>query len=132
MRVMADQRDAGIRLKLARERAGFTTVREAADRFGWSPDTYAQHENGTRGIFRAASAYAKAFKVSQAWLLTGEGPGPKDDDPEIAQAINELLEIYRRLPIDRRRRLLDEARDQGRLGDLDREQSPKVPEDKAS
>lgn len=39
-------------------------------------DTYHQHENGQRGIGRVAADYAKAFKVSEAWLLTGEGQGP--------------------------------------------------------
>lgn len=39
-------------------------------------DTYAQHENGTRGIGRAAGRYAKAYRVSEGWLLTGEGAGP--------------------------------------------------------
>lgn len=64
------------RLQLARERAGFLTAKVAAERHGWSKHTYHQHENGLRGIGRAAAKYAKAFKVSEAWLLTGEGQGP--------------------------------------------------------
>lgn len=68
-----DRPDAAIRLQQAREDRGFKTARDAATYFGWRYDTYVQHENGTRGITRAADQYAKAFRVSKAWLLTGEG-----------------------------------------------------------
>ncbi len=44
--------------------------------FGWPYDSYIQHENGNRGISRVAETYAKAYRVSPAWLLTGEGKGP--------------------------------------------------------
>jgi hypothetical protein len=64
------------RLQEAREKAGFASAKAAATRFGWSPDSYHQHENGQRGITRVAAKYAKAFKVSEAWLLTGDGQGP--------------------------------------------------------
>ena len=71
-----DRPEYAIRLQEARERRGFLSARAAAEFFGWKYDTYAQHENGTRGISRAAGKYAKAFRVSEAWLLTGEGqPG---------------------------------------------------------
>lgn len=75
--LMFDSRpDYAKRLEKARTDRGFTSARAAAEFFGWSYDTYAQHENGTRGITRAAEKYAKAFRVSKAWLLTGEGqPG---------------------------------------------------------
>lgn len=68
-----DRPEHAIRLQEARENRGFKTAREAATFFGWNYDTYVQHENGTRGISRAADQYAKAFRVSKAWLLTGEG-----------------------------------------------------------
>jgi len=68
--------DFAYRLRAARIKAGFASAADACRRFGWKYDTYAQHENGTRGIVRAADTYAKAFKVSPAWLLTGEGEGP--------------------------------------------------------
>jgi phage repressor protein C with HTH and peptisase S24 domain len=68
-----DRPHPAMRLQKARERRGFKTAKDAAKFFGWNYETYAQHENGNRGIVRAASAYAKAFKVSEAWLLTGEG-----------------------------------------------------------
>lgn len=71
-----DRPDYAIRLQEARERRGFLSARAASEFFGWKYDSYAQHENGTRGIGRVAAKYAKAFRVSEAWLLTGEGkPG---------------------------------------------------------
>jgi len=63
------------RLRQAREKAGFPTAKAAAERFGFNYTTYSQHERGQTGITRAAKSYAKAFKVSEAWLLTGEGDG---------------------------------------------------------
>jgi len=42
-------------------------------RFGFSYSTYSQHERGLVGITRAAKDYARAYRVSEAWLLTGEG-----------------------------------------------------------
>jgi repressor LexA len=68
-----DRPAASIRLQQARENRGFKTAKDASAYFGWNYDTYAQHENGTRGIARAAGKYAKAFRVSEGWLLTGEG-----------------------------------------------------------
>jgi hypothetical protein len=71
-----DRPDAAKRLVKARENRGFKTPKEAATYFGWKYETYIQHEQGTRGITRAAKKYAKAFRVSEAWLLTGEGKEP--------------------------------------------------------
>lgn len=70
-----DRPDYAKRLEKARSDRGFKSARSAAEFFGWPYDTYAQHENGTRGITRAAEKYAKAFRVSKGWLLTGEGGG---------------------------------------------------------
>lgn len=62
----------------ARARAGFATAREAAERVGVSYNTYAQHENGTRGISRdKADLYSRAFGVDPSWLLYGKRP-PSD------------------------------------------------------
>lgn len=51
-------------------------------RFNWTPSTYASHENGQSSVpKKAAERYAKAFKVSAGWILTGEGninQQPKD------------------------------------------------------
>lgn len=66
--------DQAIRLRQAREARGFPDAKAAAKFFGFVYDTYAQHENGNRGIRRAvAERYGKAYGVSPAWLLTGEG-----------------------------------------------------------
>jgi phage repressor protein C with HTH and peptisase S24 domain len=66
--------DSNERLRQARERAGFTSARSAALRFGWIPSTYASHENGQTPVpVKDAPRYGRAFKVSAAWLLTGEG-----------------------------------------------------------
>jgi len=71
-----DRPDAAKRLEKARLARGFEDAKAAATYFGWKYDTYAQHENGLRGLVRAVDKYAKAFRVSEAWLLTGEGRGP--------------------------------------------------------
>jgi phage repressor protein C with HTH and peptisase S24 domain len=61
------------RLQIARRKAGFADATSAARAFGWNENTYRSHENGTRGLTRpVAMKYAKAFKVSAAWLLTNE------------------------------------------------------------
>lgn len=72
-----DRPEPAKRLEQARIARGFKEAKAAATYFGWKYDSYAQHENGTRGITRAASRYAKAYRVSEGWLLTGEGAGPK-------------------------------------------------------
>lgn len=71
-----DRPDAAKRLEEARIARKFPDAKAAATFFGWSYNTYAQHENGTRGIGRAAGKYAQAYRVSEGWLLTGEGKGP--------------------------------------------------------
>jgi SOS-response transcriptional repressor LexA len=71
-----DRPEYAKRLEQARTHRGFSSAKEAARFFGWPYDTYAQHENGTRGISRVSDRYAKAFRVSEAWLLTGSGEGP--------------------------------------------------------
>lgn len=60
------------RLQIARSKAGYQTASEAARAFGWNENTYRSHENGERGLKRpVAERYAKAFKVSPAYLLLG-------------------------------------------------------------
>lgn len=66
--------DQALRLRQAREARGFADAKAAAKFFGFVYDTYAQHENGNRGIRRSvAERYGKAYGISPAWLLTGEG-----------------------------------------------------------
>lgn len=61
------------RLAKARRDAGYDTPTEAARARGWNEVTYRAHENGERGLRPdAATKYARAFKVSAGWLLTGE------------------------------------------------------------
>lgn len=65
------------RLRQAREAAGFENAREAANALGLTYSTYAGHENGSRGPRREQlTQYARKFKVSTDWLLTGKGPPP--------------------------------------------------------
>lgn len=72
-----DRPEAAKRLESARIARGFKTPKDASRFFGWTYETYIQHEQGHRGISRAAAKYAKAFRVSEGWLLTGEGTPPK-------------------------------------------------------
>lgn len=61
------------RLRKARIDAGYENAREAADALGVNYTTYGQHENGTRNIpARSAQTYARKFKVSLDYLLTGK------------------------------------------------------------
>lgn len=76
--------DAAIRLETARKKRGFRSAKAAVDYFGWSYPTYKQHEQGIRGIGRAAAKYARAFRVSEGWLLTGEGEGPGPTVPIVS------------------------------------------------
>lgn len=73
--VFDDRPDFARRLEEARKNRGFRTPKDAARFFDWTYETYIQHEQGIRGISRAAAKYAKAFRVSEAWLLTGESGG---------------------------------------------------------
>jgi phage repressor protein C with HTH and peptisase S24 domain len=73
--MMRKMDDSNRRLREARAAAGFKSARAAALRFGWTVSTYASHENGQTGVPpKAAKRYAKAFKTSAGWILTGEGP----------------------------------------------------------
>jgi transcriptional regulator with XRE-family HTH domain len=62
----------GERLRRAREAAGYATAAEGAERAGVKYYTYAQHENGIRGIpADKAARYAAAFGVEPQWILYG-------------------------------------------------------------
>lgn len=76
-----DRPDEARRLEQARIARGFSTAKAAATYFGWSYGTYAQHENGTRGIGRAVRDYAKAFRTSAGWIQHGSGDGPSPGVP---------------------------------------------------
>jgi len=62
------------RLKAARKDAGFTSVGDAATALNVPYPTYAAHENGSRAFDNEAAAfYARRYRVSIDWLLTGKG-----------------------------------------------------------
>lgn len=71
-----DRPEPAQRLEQARIARGFKTAKDACKFFGWNYASYIQHENGLRGIGRQASKYAEGYRVSEGWLLTGEGQGP--------------------------------------------------------
>jgi phage repressor protein C with HTH and peptisase S24 domain len=72
-----DRPDFAKRLMKARKSRGFSTAKAAANFFGWNYDTYHYHESGKRGIGKVAKRYANAFRVTESWLLTGEGEAPE-------------------------------------------------------
>jgi phage repressor protein C with HTH and peptisase S24 domain len=59
------------RLRHAREQAGFARASDAARAMGIEEPTYLGHENGSRGLSRAAPRYARFFGVSLDWLIDG-------------------------------------------------------------
>ncbi|GAA5094934.1 XRE family transcriptional regulator [Bartonella acomydis] len=83
--------DQSSRLMKARLIRGFKSAKAAATYFGWNYSSYIQHEQGIRGISRASKKYATAFRVSEGWLLTGEGDGPALSVPDFIQTIDEKI-----------------------------------------
>lgn len=61
------------RLKEARVSSGYDSASDAARAMGVGVSTYINHENGQAGITRQAQRYARFFRVSLDWLLTGKG-----------------------------------------------------------
>ena len=68
-----DMLDAHDRLVKARIAAGYATAADAARAMGIGPSGYYNHENGYRKLSVSAPRYAKFFRVSLEWLLTGKG-----------------------------------------------------------
>lgn len=80
------------RLRQARERANYKSARLAAEAMGVNYNTYAQHENGTRGLTKStAMRYARFFRADLAWLLTGKGPKDAVDMPQNAVQVEMLF-----------------------------------------
>ena len=78
----------------ARRMAGYRSARAASHALRAKPATYAAHENGSRGFgIDDARRYAKLFRVSPGWILTGEylsdDPHPIVSDAAIADDIYE-------------------------------------------
>lgn len=69
----AESMDAAARLREARKAAGFSSARQAALAMSISYPTYAAHENGEKGFVRTADRYARFYRVSLEWLVTGKG-----------------------------------------------------------
>lgn len=64
------------RLKAAREKAGFPKAADAAQSIGIPLPTYYAHENGSRvPKIPELQRYAKKFKVSAEWLISGKQHG---------------------------------------------------------
>lgn len=89
-----DRPDFAKRLENARIARGFRTAKDASRFFHWPYETYIQHEQGIRGISRASAKYAKAFRVSEGWLLTGEGT---DGPPEMVSGEDSVKELLSRI-----------------------------------
>jgi len=71
-----DMGAASDRLRHARERAGYSSAKNAAEAMGVPVATYIQHENGIRGFPPSrAQRYARFFRVSPEWLLYGTSEG---------------------------------------------------------
>ena len=71
-----DRPEPAKRLEQARVSRGFDKPIDACRFFGWVYESYMHHEAGTRGLSRVSGKYAVAFRVSEGWLLTGEGDAP--------------------------------------------------------
>jgi transcriptional regulator with XRE-family HTH domain len=65
----------GERLRAARDKAGYTSAKAAAEAMGVAVSTYIQHESGTRGYTRRVPRYAKFFRVPPEWLAFGTEDG---------------------------------------------------------
>jgi DNA-binding XRE family transcriptional regulator len=69
---LPQRKQQGIRLKEAREKAGYNEGSEAARALGVPIPTYHAHENGERSLVKNAALYSREFKVGVRWLLFGE------------------------------------------------------------
>jgi phage repressor protein C with HTH and peptisase S24 domain len=89
----ADPRTIGGRLRLAREKEGFKSIREAAKAHGWNENTYKSHEQGERqkdGLkTEYLERYSRAFKVNPLWLATGRGSPLRDETEAEWQALSD-------------------------------------------
>ena len=66
-------------LRAARERKGYPDAESAAAAMGVSAITYRAHENGWRGMSRAATRYARFFGIPVETLLEGSSDTPVSD-----------------------------------------------------
>ena len=67
------KQNIGLRLKEAREKAGFATPGDFCKQFNIAEDTYLEYESGERALkATTAMEYSKLLNVSMQWLLLGE------------------------------------------------------------
>lgn len=95
---MSMKQELAARLTKAREATGKDRT-EAALALGVPYQTYAAHENGNRAYdAESAVLYARRFRVSLDWLLTGSGRGPGGEHVEaLIRNDAEILEMLRRI-----------------------------------
>lgn len=90
----------GERLRQLRKNKGYTSIQQAADAMGVKKDTLAQHENATqgRGVPRdAAIKYAKFYRVSTDFILTGKGNQTHKTQTPVVGYIGAGAEVF---PVD--------------------------------
>lgn len=86
------------RLKRAREQAGFASMREACDRFGWPYETYKKHE-GNRPIDPdMAPDYGRKFGVDPGWILWGINPPSWDETSQLIRLRGNLRSVPKLTP----------------------------------
>ena len=82
------------RLRQARMSAGFVSAAAASAAMGVAQATYAQHENGIRGIpATRAEQYARFFRVTPEWLLYGRGEKPESAFPLRAKSVQQWVPV---------------------------------------
>lgn len=75
MKVLPKYPDQNSRLKWARDKAGFDSAKQAAERLGVGVSSYNSHENGHRNFrLHSAMQYADLFDVPWQWLFLGISP----------------------------------------------------------
>lgn len=77
----------------------FTSDRSAAENLGLVLSTYRKHESGERGAGglkdHHLKRYAKAFRVSQTWLATGDGHPTAPSIGELTEEEARVIEALR-------------------------------------
>lgn len=96
------------RLRWAREQAKIGGQKKVATALGINEGTYKAHEQGRNGFGMAhARTYARAFKVSLAWLYFGTGK--PEDGPTADPRLAEIFERLQKAPEDVQTRLIKYA-----------------------
>lgn len=91
----------GKRLRFARERAGFTTARQAAKKAGIGEVSWRAYENDQHGYSRHAARIARIVGAPLEWLLEGGALEGYDGEPAEAPAPpqSQDIEFVRRVDI---------------------------------